>query len=81
MMVMRSARRNRYGRLRRRTKGGWRTRSLAARPGRHRARGRIFLRRSTQHVASGSTATDWLAAGGMLAAAASWGLLASLLVF
>jgi len=40
---------------------------------------RIFLPRATQQVSRRSPVADWLAGGAMLTAAASWGLLASLL--
>lgn len=39
----------------------------------------LFLARSTQHVSSLPSARDWVGGAAMLAAAASWGLLASLL--
>lgn len=44
---------------------------MAARP--------LFLARATQHVSSYPSARDWVGGAAMLAAAASWGLLASLL--
>jgi len=84
MVMMRKTARPRYGRvaprrIRRTVRSRW------SGSGARLARGsRIFLGQTTRHVAghgrkSERLATDWLAAGGTVIAAASWGLLVSLL--
>ena len=86
MVMMRKVARSRYGRVAsRRVRRSERARWSGRRGPLGRARStRFFLAKTTRHVAGRDRATDslvvdWLAAGGTMIAAASWGVLLSLL--